>query len=263
MVSPCVNAHLLMLDYDGTLTPITKHYQEAQLSQEGIERLRRLSRLEHLCLAIVSGRSVEQLRVFLKALMGEPIYLVGLHGGELYDMKTGRFLEEPDPGYKQAVVALTRYLQEKAVDRLQGIALEEKGYSLGVHYREASAEDTDRALTALKQGLEELGLTVDFILRPGKKLLEAVPNGFNKGVGVTHLLQLLRQQCDDLPDLTYIGDDITDFDAFKVINRHQGRSIYVGETLPPEAPVVDQILPDVDAVHHYLESLLLPSVSHH
>jgi trehalose 6-phosphate phosphatase len=246
-----------MLDYDGTLTPVIADYEHAQITPDGLWLLHQLTTLPDVQLAIVSGRSISKLLVFLESLAGDPIYLVGLHGGEVHDMRTGQNLQEPSWSYINDISRLKDYLREHGVDQMPGIQIEDKGYSLGIHYRMASEEVAQQALEKLKSGFESLDLSVEFILRPGKKLLEAVPKGFNKGVGVEELLSLTHQRFGKDPAMIYVGDDITDFDAFRVVNAHQGASIYVGETPPPpEAPSVALTLPDVGAVYQFLAQFL-------
>ncbi len=251
---------LLMLDYDGTLTPIVPHFDQAQVSQDQIDVLRKLASLPAVQLAIVSGRSVPQLRFFLMDLAGESLYLVGLHGGEVYDFQSEQFLEEPDSSYKHSIEALKQYLEKAGIHQVKGVALEDKNYSLGVHYRQASPEDAEKALGCLREGMKTLGLSLSFILRPGKQLLEAVPKGFNKGVAVDHLLPLATKRFGQGPSLTYIGDDVTDFDAFRQVNAHGGQSIYVGQILPEDSPPVAQVLPNVQAVYDFLERNILSAV---
>lgn len=252
---------LLMLDYDGTLVPITPHFEDAWISKDTLDLLARIAQLPGVQLAIVSGRSVSQLLVFLHNLIGYPIYLVGLHGGEVYDLQNQQPLQEPSLEYKTAIATLKAYLIAHHVHQLPGIVLEDKGYSLGVHYRLATDAVAEQALAHLREGLETQGLAMDFILRPGKKLLEAVPKGFHKGIGVEELLELATQRFGHPPHLTYVGDDITDFDAFRAVNAHSGMAIYVGSQLPPEAPPVTQVLPDIAAVRQFLQQCLAQRTS--
>lgn len=247
---------LLMLDYDGTLTPIVENFEQARIDSESLALLRQLSHKPWLQLAIVSGRSITQLLEFLSDLAGHPLFLVGLHGGEVYDLMRQTYIEEPSLEYKTGVATLKRYLIEQGIHQLPGIRLEDKGYSLGVHYRQASEAATQQALDALRQGWETLGLSVDFILRPGKKLLEAVPKGFNKGVGVEHLIPLAAHRFGMQPALVYAGDDVTDFDAFRVVNTYpEGYSIFVGSNPPPGLPDVAFTLPNVPSVYRVLNEL--------
>jgi trehalose 6-phosphate phosphatase len=255
--APSQNLLLLMLDYDGTLTPIIPDFNQSYLSHEQLEMLRQIARRPSLQLAIVSGRSVSQLLVFLHALQGEPMVLVGLHGGEIYDLQQNRFLKEPPSEYLAGIEALTATLLNQRIQDIPGILLENKGFSLGVHYRLALPMDAEKALNTLRAGWEQLGLSLDFILRPGKKLLEVVPKGFNKGMGVEALIELAKTRFGVDPDLTYIGDDLTDFDAFRVVNAQHGQSIFVGTELHGESLSVKQILPDVSAVYRYLQKEIL------
>lgn len=248
---------LLMLDYDGTLVPIIECYEQAFLTSEQSDFIRHLTQLPWVQVAIVSGRSVVKLTEFFKDLSDTSLLLVGLHGGEVYDMQNGYYIEEPSEDYKKGISQLKRYLIDKQINKLSGISLEDKGYSLGVHYRGASNDVSEKAIETLKSGWQDLNLCMDFILRPGKKLLEAVPKGFNKGVGVKHLLDITYKRFDQKPSLIYIGDDITDFDAFSVVNDLNGASVYVGRKTPENAPPVTLMLQDVPVVYSLLRQLFL------
>lgn len=252
---------LLMLDYDGTLTPIVPDYTQAVLPPQGPELLHRLAHIPKLQLAVVSGRSVEQLLGFLSRLQGDPVYLVGLHGGEVYDLSQGRFLQAPSEAYQADIAHVKSYLYEHHIHYLPGIAIEDKGYSLAVHYRQADEESSRLALDCLAEAMNLEALQMSFVLRPGKKLLEAVPKGFNKGAGVQELIVITQKRFGRLPDLAYIGDDITDFDAFEVVLAHQGFAAYVGKHLPEKAPPVTACLPDIHAVYRLLDTLLEVKIS--
>lgn len=247
---------LLMLDYDGTLTPIVSDFHAAQIGEDGLSLLKHVAGLPKVQLAVVSGRSVSQLLTFLSVLKGQPIYLVGLHGGELYNLASETYLVEPAPEYKHGIHGLKRTLVEQGILDLSGIQLEDKGFSLGVHFNLATEETALQAMEMLKAGLHSRELMMDFILRPGKKLLEAVPKGFNKGVGVEELIPLAAGRFNTRPHLVYIGDDITDFDAFRMVNLHRGDAIFVGASPPEAAPKVAGTLPDVAAVYSFLHDLI-------
>ncbi len=247
---------LLMLDYDGTLTPIVPDYNQAQILPEQLEFLRQVAHVPSIQLAIVSGRSVDQLRTFLRDLHGEPLLLVGLHGGQLFDMASSQMIMSPPDKLLEDVQFLKKSLITAGIDQFNGIQLEDKGYSLGVHYRQATSQAAERAIGILKNNMQSLDSDY-WTLRPGKQLLEAVPALFNKGSGVNHLIRQVQEQHPHTSlQLLYIGDDITDFDAFRVVNALGGNSIYVGGHLPLDAPAISEQLHDVTEVYGFLEDLV-------
>ena len=205
-------------DYDGTLTPIVSHPEEAILSKEIKSLLLALKKNPRYILAIVTGRSIEDIRnrVGLKG-----IYYIGNHGLEIF---------EPKKGIKQlfplGVVPELKKIRDELSRQfmgIEGIFIEDKKSILAIHYRNADLRWVPSILMAIKQKLKNsvapLGLGF------GKYVVEVRPNStVNKGTAVLELLDQFNQ--DEVLPL-YIGDDQTDEDAFRVLNR-RGITIFVG-----------------------------------
>ncbi len=243
----------LMLDYDGTLTPIVPDPTQAFLPPQGLELLRQLCRHPWIRVAIVSGRSVPQLRGFLAPLAGEAITLCGLHGGEIYVPQTDHFLRQP---HREQLQQQLEPLRQEILARLtganllnSGIFLEDKTYSLAVHYRQVEASVKPQVIELL-HGLfvDDTELTAPFKLQPGKEVLEVLPRTFDKGDCVAFLWDFwqLRQGC-------YIGDDVTDEAAFVAVNQRGGLSIAVGKT--PGTTQAQHICSEVGDVYRELAAL--------
>jgi trehalose 6-phosphate phosphatase len=222
----------MLMDYDGTLTPIVVDPSRAYLPAEGLKTLKQLLSTPNIICAIVSGRRVETLQHFLKELAGAPLLLCGLHGGEIFDLQTGQYLLSPSPSYiqevsqfKQAVLA---NLMPYRVDHK--LRIEDKTYSLAVHYREAAPWVKELTIETLQKC--HAPFYEHFRLQPGKEVLEFLPIGFNKGNCVHYLYNYWRLQ--GMPEtvkLYYAGDDLTDEYGFKAINQLEGTSILVSPYL--------------------------------
>lgn len=206
---------VVFLDYDGTLTPIVDDHAGAFLAAEARDALRALSRL---CpVAIVSGRGLDVLR----GLVGlDSLHYAASHGFEISGPEGGgeervtgiEFLPELDAAERELRAALAG---------IAGHAVERKRLSIAVHYRQVAATDVGalkaivgRVLAAhprLRRGL-------------GKKVLELQPDvDWDKGRAVLWLLDRLgRAGADAVP--VFIGDDVTDEDAFRAL---AGRGITV------------------------------------
>lgn len=243
----------LMLDYDGTLTPIVPDPTQAFLPPAGLELLLQLCRHPGMRVAIVSGRSVPQLQVFLSALQGEALTLCGLHGGEIYVPHKDHFLRQPN---REQLQQQLQPLRENITAQLtaanllnSGIFLEDKTYSLAVHYRHVEASVKPQVIELL-HGLftHDTELTAPFKLQPGKEVLEILPRTFDKGdcVGFLWDFWQLRQGC-------YIGDDVTDEAAFVVVNQRGGLSLAVGKT--PGTTQAQYICSEVADVYRELAAL--------
>ena len=116
---------LLAFDFDGTLAPIVARPDDARISLAVAARLRALA--AQLPMAIVSGRAAADVR---GRLGFEPLYVVGNHGAE----------DPLDPGpallQSQLLDSLRHNLQARQAELLAaGVAVEDKGASIGLHYR--------------------------------------------------------------------------------------------------------------------------------
>jgi trehalose 6-phosphate phosphatase len=218
----------LMLDYDGTLTPIVARPQEAVIASERLQLLKRLVQIPSIRIAIVSGRSIEQ----LADLLVTPIVLCGLHGGEIKQYPGPFVLSECPPSFAERI----REFKDKLIDSLQKqnlldrVILEDKQYSLAMHYRLTPVEDKDSVIGCLESLYNHAGsLKRDFRLQPGKQVIELVPATFSKGHCADFLMQYWQNALHTRKfSFVYAGDDLTDEYAFDAVNRQNGQSIRIG-----------------------------------
>lgn len=249
----------LMLDYDGTLTPIVEDPAAAHIAPQHLQVLRELAALyPQVQLAVVSGRSVEQLLGFLGGLAGERVWLSGLHGGQLYDCHNNRFLHEPEPALRGCIQQLEHTLTQADHADACLLRLENKGYSLAAHYRHLTDNDErQRAIEAFLLACEPLVASHDplFRLQHGKCVLELVPRQFTKGRGVALLaegfVQHLPQGAANL-QLVYAGDDLTDEHAFEAVNERNGVSVLVGQPDSHRDTLANQRVHSVDEFYEWL-----------
>jgi alpha,alpha-trehalase len=236
----------LFLDYDGTLTPIVDRPEQATLSDD-MRSL--LARLAACCtLAIVSGRD----RQDVQELMGldNLIYagshgfdIAGPHGLHLQHDEAQRSLPDLDHAESQ--------LHERIGDT-EGVLIERKRFAIAVHARLVADQDVDSIEAAVNELQQRLPALRQM---RGKKVFELQPDvEWNKGKAVLWLREAL--ELDKSQAVTvYIGDDVTDEDAFQAVSE---RDIGLGITVdPPKAEsYANYTLRDCDEVHHFLEKLL-------
>lgn len=248
---------LIMADYDGTLTPIIKDYTQAYLSPQHLAIIQQLAQHKDIQFAIVSGRSVEQLLPFFETLKGQPILLMGHHGGQLYDLQTGAYKIQPAKSYKALSQQIKAHLESKGIIALPGIWLEDKGYTLVLHYAEASEQTTKLAEEALQDAFASYPkVKKTFTYRPGKKRFEIVPKSFDKGLGVKKLRLYAKHRLGRNFNLVYIGDDVSDFAAFKAVNAHHGCSVYESPTISLKEPPTSLKIPSIEAVYKFLSRFI-------
>ena len=238
-VAKCI---FFFFDYDGTLIPTASHPEKAILSKETRALLLALKRNPKFLLAIVTGRSLTDIRN-LVGLKG--IYYIGNHGWEIFAPKGRRkqlLPEEVVPGLGRIWDRLTSHL--KNVD---GLLIEDKGYILAIHYRNVDPRSVPPILMALKREVEDS--SVPLCLEYGKMVFEMRPQStVNKGMAVLELLNQVHRD-EVLP--VYIGDDQTDEDAFMTLRR-MGITIFVG--LPVHSSA-QYYVNDPPEVHQFLETI--------
>ncbi len=213
------------LDYDGTLTPIVRRPQEAVLSDGMREALRRLA---SCCpVAVISGRDLADVR----ALVGlDSLVYAGSHGFDIAGPRDWPIRNQQGIPFLHDLDVLQRELED-ALDVIAGSALERKQFSLALHYRNVA----DKHLPNLRRIAEESVARHPRLRQAkGKKVFEFQPGiNWNKGEA---LLWLLKQLHLDGPETVafYIGDDVTDEDAFRLLHQ-RGLGVIVREEPRPTA----------------------------
>jgi len=234
----------LFLDYDGTLTPIVERPEDAVLAPAMRSRLAELA--ERCFLAIVSGRG----RADLTARVGiEGIAYAGSHGLELVP-PDGSTKEAPEA--QAALPALDAAERElrSALGPVAGAQLERKRFGLAVHYRRVAAETVPQVENAVQAALAAQAGQLK--LKSGKKVWEFVPDlDWDKGKALGWILDRIGAD-PRAASIVYLGDDITDEDAFRAI-ADTGIGIAVGDG--PEDTAATHRLADVDAVERFLAAL--------
>lgn len=193
----------VLCDIDGTLAPIVRHPSDANVP-EGTRSLLIALAKRYGVVACVSGRSAAVARQMVA--IGSIAY-IGNHGCELLRPGATEVIVDPRVARWTARIAAfadavdTRELQQVRVRR------EDKGPIVGFHWR--GAPDEDGAVAAVAT-IEQAALEQGFEAHHGRKVLEIRPPvPIDKGRGVRWLLE------DDPPAHgLYVGDDITDVDAF-------------------------------------------------
>ncbi len=207
----------VFLDYDGTLTPIVEDPAAAHLPEETRASLERLA--EFCPVAVVSGRDLSDLRRFVAV---EGLFYAGSHGFDVLDPEGERHerATEHRPALARAAASL-----ERRLDRISGVEVEAKRFAVAVHYRRVrDADEVDRVREAVGHvAADEPGLKTT----GGKRVFELRPDiDWDKGRAVAWMLDVMDD--DDLVPV-YVGDDVTDEDAFAVLGRRGVAIVVRGE----------------------------------
>jgi trehalose 6-phosphate phosphatase len=230
----------LFLDFDGTLADIVPVPDDAELDGGIRKTLESLIAREDFTVSIVSGRAAADLRrrVGLKDL----IY-VGNHGFEIESDEI-RF-REPDAEALRGELRCLALQLKLALSDTDGLEIEDKSLTLSVHFRRVT-EDLQDWVRNVTRGT--VARYPAFSLREGNMVVEVLPRiDWNKGRAVKWIV---RQLPPTSSLAIYIGDDLTDEDAFLALS--EGITIRVGGFSDTAA---QYLLPDVSAVGLFLKWL--------
>eukprot|EP00455_Lapot_gusevi_P006417 TRINITY_DN12747_c0_g1_i3.p1 TRINITY_DN12747_c0_g1~~TRINITY_DN12747_c0_g1_i3.p1 ORF type:complete len:257 (-),score=13.05 TRINITY_DN12747_c0_g1_i3:76-846(-) len=234
----------LFLDYDGTLASLARTPADAKMKPEMRATLDRLTTISCIAVAIVSGRSIEDLRSMLSY---ERITYAGNHGLEIEIPGKRRFLHPDVEFFKNQATKLAEALNSMQ-EIYPGTYLELKGPSLTFHYRNADVTVHGQIHEAAAALISSFG----FQPRPAIMAVEALPPiGWDKG-RATHYILRSRYgiQWSTNVQVIYIGDDHTDEDAFRMLSG-LAATFRVGD--PSVVSAATHRLLSVESVHRFLE----------
>lgn len=227
---------LIGLDVDGVLAPLVDHADDARLVDGVAESIRSLAGQEHVHIAIVSGRAVYDLHRFE---FDSRVVLVGSHGMESH----GQPMKPLDEVENDRLAELT-LLANRAIQRAgDGAWVETKPASVTVHVRQADAIAGAEALDWLAP---HVGSIEGANVKAGSDVLELFTRAADKGRAMT-----LLSADFGVSATVFVGDDITDEDAFAALGPSD-ISIKVGD-----APTIaEHRLRDPHAVAQWLRELV-------
>jgi trehalose-phosphatase len=232
----------VFLDYDGTLAPIVSHPEDASLSDSMRQTLGSLA--ARVPVAILSGRDLDDVRgrVFV-----DGVVYAGNHGFDIAG--AGGLRRELGAAHLTVLDAAEAELRE-ALDDIPGAQLERKHFSVAAHYRNVNENDAFKVALAV----EAVAARHRELRRmDGKKVYELLPDiDWNKGKAVLWLLETLSLKGRNALPI-YIGDDRTDEDAFRALEK-RGVTILVSEH--PQATAANYCLNNPEEVERFLRALI-------
>ena len=233
----------IFLDYDGTLTPIVDKPTMATLSDRTRNILKELSR--QCSVSIVSGRDLDDVRRMVGI---EGLTYVGSHGFEVLGPNDSFHRQERGEPFLPSLSSAESDLRA-AAKKVSGAWIERKKFAVTMHYRDVLDEEIPR----LEMLFDEVASThPDLRKAGGKKVFELLPNiDWNKGTMIESLLEMMDTKVAKTRPL-FIGDDVTDEDAFHVL-ADSGVTIVVSDH--PRESAARYSLKNVDEVASFLERL--------
>ena len=206
--------HLLLLfDFDGTLCPFSPDPDAVHLTPAVSGLLGSLACKPASTVGIISGRRLPDLH--RRARVAKEIYLAGFHGLEIE--APGEAFMHPDAAEATPLMRGIADQMQPCLQHLPGVFIEDKVFSIALHYREADDEvrvtAQDQFMSIARRHLDTGRLRA----LPGACVIELLPGiAWNKG----HALEWIRERVEKLHGPTfsvYIGDDVTDEDAFRAV----------------------------------------------
>lgn len=225
----------IFLDLDGTLAPIVERPQDVGPDPRRTGLLQRLSSRLDGRLAVVSGRSLDDID---RILEGKVMCVSAIHGLVRRDARGVVGEAPPHPGIAPARKALNAFAHGDP-----RLIVEDKSLSLTIHYRQAP----DRAAEAV--GLaERLATLTGLTLQPGDMVMELRTPGASKGDSIR---AFMNEPPFKGARPIFLGDDLTDEHGFFAVRQLGGHGVLVG---PQRRTTALYRMDDVEAALNWLEA---------
>ena len=234
----------LFLDYDGTLTPIVEDYKAAFLSEDMRKLIHNIS--DKCPTAIITGRDLKDIKDLVQI---DQLHYAGSHGFEMVGPDCFIFENEEAKKSLKKIAEAAEEIKDKT-SMIKGVKFEKKKFALAVHYRQVP----ENHVSKIKETVYDIISQYPEIKSgKGKKVIELKPNfNWHKGKSLRILLERMAKKSGNKVFLIYIGDDITDEDAFFEI-LDDGTGILVGDH--DQKTFASYHLNNVEEVKTFIEKL--------
>ena len=211
---------ILMLDYDGTLTPIEKSPELAVLPKKTRALLQTLSSQSNVKVVIVSGRNSQFLR---KQLEGLNVEICAEHGAKYFNPAIQKWRNLVLSDYKTWYGIAEKMMHDYTL-RVPESFIEKKQFSITWHYRNSPVRFATYQALKLTEELEISLSNLPAAVMPGKKVIEVCAVEANKG----RFLRWYLQKYATTETVVALGDDQTDEEMFAFIKTHGGVAVKIG-----------------------------------
>jgi trehalose-phosphatase len=215
--------HLLLLcDFDGTLCEFRPDPTAVYLDDDRRALLAALAACDGCTVGVVSGRRLADVR----SRVGDigTAYFAGFHGLEITGTDEESFLHPDASGAVEAMQAIARRIAPD-VRRLSGVFIEDKGLSIAIHYRDAEPAQQVVAQSIFVDAARPEIDAGRLRLLPGSYVVELLPQtSWNKGGAVRWIRERVAAR-HGAAFTVYIGDDVTDEDAFTAVREGAGLAV--------------------------------------
>ncbi|MEA3377008.1 MAG: trehalose-phosphatase [Chloroflexota bacterium] len=240
----------LFLDYDGTLADFAPTPDHVEPQPEVVALLTALADHPDIRVAVISGRRLGHVEELVPV---SRLLLAGTYGVELR-LPDGERVDRVPYDEIRPVLEQVKPRWERLLAGRDGFFLEDKGWALAIHARDAAHDEAEEVLDQARRvataAAEGAARRDQFRILGGHKFLEIGPALAHKGRTVDYLLQR-HPWPGALP--VYVGDDDKDEEAFAVIHAHGGLAVKVCDE--PCHTQADARLPSPQAVRRWLATL--------
>jgi len=238
----------LFLDYDGTLADFAPTPDDVDPDPEVIELITQISQQPSVKTAIISGRRLTHIQTLLPV---EGIWLAGTYGIELQS-PGGKSIHRIPYEEIRPTLKIIKPTWKDIIDNRKGFYLEDKGWSLAIHAKDAPHLEAKVILTTAREKAAKVIVQSPFRLLGGDRFLEIAPIKANKANTVEYLIGN-----NNLTDSysVYIGDDDKDEEAFSIIKKHGGVAILV--STEPRKTLADFRLQNPQSVLQWLRDYVI------
>lgn len=210
---------LVALDLDGTLAPIASRPDLAVVPEETRAVLRELRDAPQVHVAFVTGRAAAD-GARIAALQG--CWVIGNHGMECQSPDGEVTVDDSVKAWAPAVARAYEAIV-RAIGSIDGVVVEDKRWTLSVHYRLAA--DDEHA--DIERAVREIAVAEGLVVTRGKLVAEVRPPvEVNKGTAVVALARSL-EALDEPGNTFFAGDDHTDEDAIRRLRAADQRAVTV------------------------------------
>jgi trehalose-phosphatase len=245
---------LFLSDYDGTLAEFDPDPTIPRPPPRTAELLAKLAARTDLSFGIVSGRRIADLRT--RTQLPSRVYLAGLHGMEI-EVGSRRW-QHPDLDDARQYVRMLYELLDDVHENVAGLVLEDKHASVAVHVRAVAPELRASAIERADRCAAKWLGNGKLRRLTGSYVVEYLPNiAAHKGDATRWIIEDIEGRCKQRVWTVFIGDDLTDEDAFKVIKH--GIGVLVGSRDTHATHRVADTR-DVEGLLEWLTSSVAPSL---
>lgn len=229
----------IFADYDGTLVPLRGwEPHKAKPDREILHLVREISRTPNVQFTVISGRNFNEL---LSYFPFKGLYIAGAHGGIIRDKVGKTYYLVPKSKVRYSVHMVERFLRS-LLRKQHGFVLEDKVIGFALHYGGSYREVKQKIHERINEFFERVALKGEFDLYDWRSSIELLHRSVSKGKSVRYILENFTPPY-YFP--VYIGDDITDRDAYDTITEFSGQFYFVGENIS-----------DVETVRSFLKSVI-------